>query len=83
MTDIRKLILTEIKEGKLRKLLGVPNSKNIEDVYKSGKQIASVLMKKVKYEDALRMLVFASNMNPENRLFKSAVRSLKSNFSED
>lgn len=82
MIDTRKLYLTELKEGKLRKLLGVPNSKNIDDVYKSGKQIAEVLLTKIDYDDAMKMLVFASNMNPENKLFKNAVRALKSSSKE-
>ena len=77
MFYLKEEVLLEIKEGKLRKILGVPKDKSIEDVFKSGNQIAEILLKKTDYDDAIRMITFAANMNPGNKLFKSAFNAVK------
>ena len=75
--NVKKQFLLEVKQGKLRNLLGVPEDKQIEDVYTSGKKLAEDLLKKVDYESAIKMLVFAANMNPEIKVLKSAVNACK------
>lgn len=77
MGYLKEELLLEIKEGKLRRILGVPKGKSIEDVYTSGKQIAKKLLNKVDYESAIKMITFAANMNPDNKLFKAAFNSVK------
>ena len=53
--NVKKQFLLEVKQGKLRNLLGVPEDKQIEDVYTSGKKLAEDLLKKVDYESAIKM----------------------------
>lgn len=77
MISLKESILLEMKEGRLRKILGVPKNKSIEDVYKSGQQIANRLLSKVDYNSAIKMITFAANMNPDNKLFKSAFNAVK------
>ena len=66
--QISKNHLTSTKKSIMRKL---------EDVYTSGKKLAEDLLKKVDYESAIKMLVFAANMNPEIKVLKSAVNACK------
>ena len=75
--DLKEEYLVEVKQGKLRKLLNIPGDKKVDEVYTSGHKLAADLMKKVKYDAAIRMLVFAANMNQNSKVFKSAVNAIK------
>lgn len=75
--NVKKEFLIEVKQGKLRKLLNIKDSDNIDDAYTSGSKLARDLLKKVDYEEAIRMLVFAANMNPDIKVLKSAVNACK------
>lgn len=77
LQELKEAYLTEIKQGKLRKLLNIPDDKQVEDVYTSGNKMAKDLLKHVPYEAAIKMLVFAANMNPDIKVFKSAVNAIK------
>lgn len=73
----KERFLFEVKQGKLRNLLDIPDDKQIEDVYSSGTKLATKLLKKVDYESAIKMLVFAANMNPDIKVLKAAVNACK------
>lgn len=73
----KQQFLLEVKQGKLRNLLGIHDEQKIEDVYTSGTKLANDLLKKVDYESAIKMLVFAANMNPDIKVLKSAVNACK------
>ena len=75
--NVKKEFLIEVKQGKLRKLLNIRDSESIDDAYTSGSKLARDLLKKVDYEEAIKMLVFAANMNPEIKVLKSAVNACK------
>lgn len=75
--NVKKEFLIEVKQGKLRKLLNIRDSDSIDDAYTSGSKLARDLLKKVDYEEAIKMLVFAANMNPEIKVLKSAVNACK------
>lgn len=75
--NVKKEFLMEVKQGKLRKLLNIRDSDSIDDAYTSGSKLARDLLKKVDYEEAIKMLVFAANMNPEIKVLKSAVNACK------
>lgn len=75
--NTKKVVLTEIKQGKLRKILGLKDGESIEDAYTSGTKLAATVLKKVDYEAAIKMLVFAANMNPDISVLKSAVNACK------
>ena len=75
--NVKKEFLIEVKQGKLRKLLNIKDSDSIDDAYTSGSKLARDLLKKVDYEEAIKMLVFAANMNPEIKVLKSAVNACK------
>lgn len=75
--NVKKEFLLEVKQGKLRKLLNIKDSDSIDDAYTSGSKLARDLLKKVDYEEAIKMLVFAANMNPDIKVLKSAVNACK------
>lgn len=75
--NVKKEFLIEVKQGKLRKLLNIKDSDSIDDAYTSGSKLARDLLKKVDYEEAIKMLVFAANMNPDIKVLKSAVNACK------
>ena len=75
--NVKKEFLIEVKQGKLRKLLNIKDSDSIDDAYTSGSKLARDLLKKVDYEEAIKMLVFAANMNPNIKVLKSAVNACK------
>lgn len=75
--NVKKEFLIEVKQGKLRKLLNIKDGNSIDDAYTSGSKLARDLLKKVDYEEAIKMLVFAANMNPDIKVLKSAVNACK------
>lgn len=75
--NVKKEFLMEVKQGKLRKLLNIKDSDSIDDAYTSGIKLARDLLKKVDYDEAIKMLVFAANMNPDIKVLKSAVNACK------
>lgn len=77
LENVKKEFLIEVKQGKLRKLLNIKDSDSIDDAYTSGSKLARDLLKKVDYEEAIKMLVFAANMNPDIKVLKSAVNACK------
>lgn len=75
--DVKKSFLLEVKQGKLRKLLNIKDNENLDDKYTSGAKLAKDLLKKVDYAAAIKMLVFAANMNPDIKVLKAAVNACK------
>ena len=79
-----KDLILEMKQGKMRKMLKIPDGKNIEDVYSSGDKLLADLLKKEKNKNKImKMLVFASNMNPKIKVLKKALVKLKKMLSEE
>ena len=79
-----KDLILEMKQGKMRKMLKIPDEKNIEDVYSSGDKLLADLLKKEKNKNKImKMLVFASNMNPKIKVLKKALVKLKKMLSEE
>lgn len=66
------------KKGKMHKVLGIPEDKEIHDVYTSGKKLASALIAKVGKKKAQGMLAFAANINSAHDIFDKALSALKS-----
>lgn len=67
----------KIKKGKMHKILGIPEDKEIEDVYKSGSKLAKDLVNKVGKKKASSMINFAANINSSNNIFDDAQKSLE------
>lgn len=61
----------KVKRGKMHEVLGVPEDKDIDDVYKSGESLARALIRKVGRNRAMKMINFAANTS-NKRIFKSA-----------
>ena len=67
----------DIKGGKMHKILGIDEGKDIDEVYKSGEELAKALLAKTDYLTAMRMLVFAANFTKGKTIFQDAVDYLK------
>lgn len=67
----------KIKKGKMHKILGIPEDKEIEDVYTSGSKLAKDLVAKVGKKKASSMINFAANINSANNIFDKAQKSLE------
>lgn len=65
------------KKGKMHKVLGIPEDKEIKSVYTSGKKLAADLVAKVGKKKAEGMLAFAANVNKADNIFDKALRALK------
>lgn len=71
--DVKK----DIKAGKMHKLLGVPEDKEITDVYKDPKKLAEDLVKATgDKKEATGMLAFAANINPKDNIFDKALKAM-------
>lgn len=70
------------EKGKMKKVLGIPDDKEISDVYSSGKKLAKDLTDKVGLKDAKSMLAFAANVNKKEDVFDVALRNLPENITE-
>jgi hypothetical protein len=69
--DVKK----KVKAGKMHKLLGVPEDKEITDVYTDPKKLAEDLVKATgDKKEAAGMLAFAANINPKENIFDKALR---------
>lgn len=73
----------DIEKGKMHKILGIDQNKDIEDVYKSGEKLAKDLINKVGREKAVGMINFAANINKENNIYDAAQKWLSSNKKEN
>ena len=73
--DVKK----KVKKGKMHDLLGVPQDKEIADVYKDPKKLAQDLVKATggDQKEATGMLAFAANINPANNIFDQALKAMK------
>jgi len=73
--DVKK----DVKKGKMHDLLGVPQDKEIADVYKDPKKLAQDLVKATDgdQKEATGMLAFAANINPANNIFDKALKAMK------
>lgn len=68
----------KVKEGKMHKLLKLPKDMKVSVAYTSGKKLAEDLLKATGDKDeAMKMLVFAANIDKEDNVFDRAVRALK------
>ncbi len=71
--DVKK----KVKAGKMHKLLGVPEDKEITDVYTDPKKLAEDLVKATgDKKEATGMLAFAANINPANNIFDKALKAM-------
>lgn len=59
-------------EGKMHRLLNVPEDEDVEDHYSSGKKLAQDLIDKVGREEAAGMINFAANVNSERNIYDEA-----------
>jgi ribosomal protein L24 len=64
------------KKGKMHQELGIPEDKEISDVYTSGKKLAEDLVKKVGKKKATGMLAFAANIHKGKDLFDTALKAV-------
>ncbi len=69
----------DVTKGRMHKVLGIPEDKEIKDVYKSGKKLAKDLVNKVGLKKAQGMLAFVANINKEDDIFDVALRNLPTN----
>lgn len=68
----------DVEKGKMHKKLGVPENKNIKDVYSSGKKLAKDLLKAVgNKKEATGMIAYAANVNSEKNVFDDALKAVK------
>lgn len=67
------------KQGKMRKLLNIPDGKKISDVFKSGKDLAMKLLKANNNDESktASMLAFAANVDKEDTVLDKALRHMK------
>lgn len=66
-----------VEAGRMHDVLGIPEDEKVSDVYKSGESLAKDLEAQVGREDAMKMLVFAGNMNKGDDVFDKAREYLK------
>ena len=68
-----------IKQGKMKKLLGVKEDETLEDKFSNGKALAQALLKAVNDDkkEASGMLAYAANINPEKNILDDALKALK------
>lgn len=73
------------EEGKMHRLLDVPEGENIEDHYSDGQQLADDLVAATGDEsEAASMLAFAANVNDERDVFDDALDAIKKkDYSEE
>ncbi len=64
------------KPGKMHKVLGIADDKDIVDVYTSGKKLATDLVKAVGKKKAASMITFVANINPEVNVYDKALKAL-------
>jgi hypothetical protein len=65
------------KHGKMHQALGIPEDKEIKDVYTSGRKLAEDLVAKVGRKEAASMLAFVANINKEEDIYDRALRAVK------
>lgn len=62
----------DVERGKMHKILNIPQDKDIEDHYSSGKSLVQDLIDKVGREEAAGMINFAANINSEHNIYDDA-----------
>ena len=69
----------DVKKGKMHDLLGVPQDKEISDVYDDPMKLANDLVDAVggDQQEATGMLAFAANINPAINIFDKALKAMK------
>ncbi len=68
----------KVHKGKMHKLLGVPAGEKITDHYKSGRALASALLKATgDKKEATGMLAFAANLDKDNNVLDAALHHMK------
>lgn len=67
------------KKGKMHKMLGIPEDKEIQDVYTSGKKLAKDLLNACNGDKkkATGMLALPANANSEKNVFDAALSAMK------
>jgi len=72
----KQLSDVKIHKGKMHRALGIPQDKEITDVYTSGEKLAKDLVNKIGLKKAKGMLAYAANINPDENVFDVALRNL-------
>lgn len=73
----------EIKSGKMRELLGVPDDEKFEDHYKGDeKKLVKDLIAKTDRSEAASMINFVANVDPHENIFDRAQKYLSSEESK-
>jgi len=72
----------KVRRGKMHEVLGIPENKDIDDVYKSGESLARALVRKVGRGRAMKMINWAANASGDP-LYKQARAYLKETASEE
>lgn len=63
-------------EGKMHRLLDIPEDEEVTDHYDSGEQLAKDLVDEVGQDEASSMLAFAANLSGE-QIFQDALEYIK------
>ncbi len=63
--------------GHMKEVLGIPEDEDIVDHYKDHRKLVRDLLKKVSYKEAVGMLAFAANVNPEHNIYDQALKYIK------
>jgi hypothetical protein len=75
--DEKDLSDVDVEEGKMHRVLDIPEDENISDNYDSGEQLARDLVDAVGDEqEASGMLAFAANIDPEDNIFDDALEAI-------
>jgi hypothetical protein len=81
-TDMLKKVIedlsdVDVEEGKMHRLLDVPEDEAISDKYDSGEQLARDLVDATGDEaEASSMIAYAANINPEDNIFDDALDAI-------
>lgn len=75
----------DVEEGKMHKLLNVPEGEDIKDHYTSGEKLAKDLLNAVAQEEgeddakqsATGMIAFAANVNSEDDIYDEALQEIE------
>lgn len=73
----------DVEEGKMHRVLNVPQDEKVEDHYSSGAKLAKDLIDKVGRETAAGMINFAANINSSHNIYDDAQDWLSDNPPEE
>jgi len=75
--DEKDLSDVDVEEGKMHRVLDIPEDEKISDNYESGEQLARDLVDAVGDEkEATGMIAFAANIDPEENIFDDALDAI-------